>query len=66
MLPVVSQIEGGVMRQSMINFCRDDNGATVLEYAWIASLISIAALAAFDLIESKIEGWYWAAAGNMN
>jgi Flp pilus assembly pilin Flp len=66
MLPVVSQIEGGVMRQLMINFCRDENGATVLEYAWIASLISIAALAAFDLIESKMESWYWAAAGNMN
>jgi Flp pilus assembly pilin Flp len=54
------------MRQLMINFCRDQNGTTVLEYTWIASLISIAAVAAFDLIEAKMEGWFWAAAGNLN
>ena len=42
------------MRRMWLNFCRDENGATVLEYAWIASLISIAAIAAFDLIETKM------------
>jgi Flp pilus assembly pilin Flp len=50
----------------LLNFCREDSGATVLEYAWIASLISVAAVAVFDLIETKMENWYWAAAGNIN
>lgn len=59
-------MKGGVMRRMWLNFCRDESGATVLEYAWIASLISIAAIAAFDLIETKMESWYWAAAGNIS
>jgi Flp pilus assembly pilin Flp len=54
------------MRRMLLNFCREDSGATVLEYAWIASLISVAAVAVFDLIETKMENWYWAAAGNIN
>jgi len=54
------------MRQLLLEFCRNENGATVLEYAWIASLISIAAVAVFEAIETKMETWYWAAAGNMN
>jgi Flp pilus assembly pilin Flp len=54
------------MRQLLLEFCRNENGATVLEYAWIASLISIAAAAVFVSIESKMENWYWAAAGNIN
>ncbi len=53
------------MRRLLLNFCHDRNGATVLEYAWIATLISIAAIAGFDLIEQKIEHWYWAAAANL-
>jgi Flp pilus assembly pilin Flp len=54
------------MRRILLNFCRNESGATVLEYAWIASLISIAAAAAFDVIETKMQNWYWAAAGNIN
>ncbi|MFY9627397.1 MAG: pilus assembly protein [Methylocystis sp.] len=53
------------MRRQLLQFCLDENGTTVLEYAWIASLISIAAISAFHLIGSKMQTWYWPIVNNL-
>jgi len=50
------------MRRLLLRYLRDQNGATVLEYAWIASLISIAAVGAFYSIGQKMQNWLWPAA----
>ena len=59
------------MYASVNEFCRDESGATAIEYGLIAALVSVAAIAAleqmgtslvtiFDTVSSKLEG---AAAG---
>ena len=53
------------MRRAWIEFLREEGGATVLEYAWIASLISIAAVAVLYNIRNKMQSWYQAAIDNL-
>lgn len=45
------------MRRLLRKFCVDENGATVLEYAWIATLISIAAIGSMRVIGSQMQTW---------
>jgi Flp pilus assembly pilin Flp len=44
-----------------MEFLHEEDGATVLEYAWIASLISIAAIPAFYAVRGQMQDWYWPA-----
>jgi pilus assembly protein Flp/PilA len=47
------------MRQ-LITLLRDRRGATAIEYAAIASLISVAAIAAFNGLGDKVDGKFGA------
>ena len=40
------------------NLMQDESGATLIEYALIAALISIAAIAAMQLLGTKISGQF--------
>jgi Flp pilus assembly pilin Flp len=53
------------MLQAFLRFCRDTKGATVLEYAWIATLISISIVAILHTINQRMQNWYWAAINNL-
>lgn len=53
------------MLQAFLRFCRDPKGAAVLEYAWIATLISISIAAILYIINQKMQNWYWAAINNL-
>ncbi len=54
------------MRRSLLEFCLDEKGTTAIEYISIAALISVASIAAFDVIGAKMSTWLWTAAGNLN
>ena len=54
------------MRRSLLEFCRDEKGTTAIEYISIAALISVASIAAFNLIAGKMSTWLWTAANNLN
>ncbi len=51
--------------KTLINILRCQRGANAIEYALIASLISIAALAGFQALGSKINGMYTNVSGNL-
>ncbi len=53
------------MLRAFLRFCREPNGTVVLEYAWIASLISISIVAILYTVNQKMENWYWAAVNNL-
>ncbi len=53
------------MRRLLLQFFQNEDGATVLEYAWIGVLISIAAIAAFHAISSQMRTWYWPIVNNL-
>ncbi|HEX3414029.1 MAG TPA: Flp family type IVb pilin [Stellaceae bacterium] len=42
------------MRRLLANFARDKSGVTAVEYALIAALIAVAAIAAFTLVGTKL------------
>jgi len=44
---------------------RDEGGATAIEYAFIAGLISIAAVAAFNTIGANLNSVFSAVAGDL-
>ena len=47
-------------------FANDKSGATAIEYELIASLISIAAIAAFTTVGSKLSATFGYVAGQLN
>jgi len=47
-------------------FVKDESGATAIEYGLIASLISIAAIAAFTTVGSKLSATFGYVAGQLN
>jgi pilus assembly protein Flp/PilA len=51
-----AQIEGkSVVSHSLFrNLCRDNVGVTAIEYALIAALIAVAAIAAFQLVGTNL------------
>jgi Flp pilus assembly pilin Flp len=53
------------MRRLLLQFINDQSGATALEYVWIASLISIAALSSMRTIHAKMQSWFWPIANNL-
>jgi len=44
--------------QSIFKLIRDENGATSIEYAAIASLVSVAAIGAIALIGASVQGLF--------
>ncbi len=48
------------MRQAATSFIKDENGATAIEYGFIAALIAVALIAAFKTLPPAIEGVYQA------
>jgi len=53
------------MFKIMLRFWRDDSGATAVEYGLIASLISIAAIAAFSKVGTKLKSTFNDVANNL-
>ena len=46
------------MLKQMINFCRDEEGATAIEYGLIASLVSVAAISALTQMSNSMNAMY--------
>ena len=46
--------------RTMLKLIRDTRGATAIEYPAIASLISVAAIGAFNTLGGKVEGKFGA------
>ncbi len=46
-------------------FCRDEQGATAIEYGLIASLVSIAAITAFSHVGNKLKTTFSDIANNL-
>ena len=42
--------------KTIMNFFKDENGATAIEYALIAALISVAAIVAWTAVGSEVSG----------
>ena len=53
------------MFKNINRFVADDGGATQIEYALIAILISVAAVIALNSINAKMQSWYWSAVNNL-
>jgi pilus assembly protein Flp/PilA len=53
------------MTTLFVKFLKNDSGATAIEYGLIASLISIAAIAAFNLVGSKLKSTFNDVANNL-
>jgi pilus assembly protein Flp/PilA len=47
-------------------FINDEHGATAIEYGLIASLVSIAAIAAFNAVGSKLQSTFNDIANNLS
>ena len=54
------------MKSLIWRFVKDESGATAIEYGLIASLISIAAIAAFTTVGSKLSATFGYVAGQLN
>ena len=55
-----------VMKNLISNFVADESGATAIEYALLASLISVAIITAATTLGSNIGKTFNAVAGKMN
>ena len=53
------------MTRLFANFLKDESGATAIEYGLIASLISIAAIAAFNSVGTKLKSTFNDVANNL-
>jgi Flp pilus assembly pilin Flp len=56
---------GGVVAKVLAEYLRDETGTTVLEYAWIASLIGIVCVPAFYAVRNKMQTMFWPAINNL-
>ncbi len=48
------------------SFCRDESGATAIEYGLIAALISVAAIAAMGAMGDSLQTLFNTVAGELN
>jgi pilus assembly protein Flp/PilA len=55
-----------VMTNFFSRFVKDESGATAIEYGLIASLISVAAIAAFTAVGTKLSATFNFVAGQLN
>ena len=53
------------LQELMAKLRRDEKGATVIEYALIAALISVAAIAAFSALGGKVNSTMTNISGNL-
>ncbi len=54
------------MRQRFLSFCEIDDGATVIEYAMLASLVAIAAFAAIVNLGDTLQALFGLVANGVN
>ena len=52
--------------QRIISFCKDDRGATAIEYALIASAMGLALVAAMPLLGSAVTSSFSTIAGHIS
>ena len=50
----------------LVNFARDDSGATAIEYGLIASLIAVVIIAAITTVGTKLTNTFNEVAGNLH
>lgn len=53
------------MRTLLSNLIRDESGVTAIEYALIAALIAVAAIAAFTLVGNNLSTTFSTVAGKL-
>ena len=53
------------MRTVLSNLIRDESGVTAIEYALIAALIAVAAIAAFTLVGTNLAALFTSIAGKL-
>ena len=53
------------MRTILSNLIRDESGVTAIEYALIAALIAVAAIAAFTLVGTNLSSTFSVIAGKV-
>jgi pilus assembly protein Flp/PilA len=53
------------LRTFFSNFTKDQSGVTAIEYALIAALIAVAAIAAFSLVGTNLSTTFSAIAGQL-
>jgi pilus assembly protein Flp/PilA len=53
------------MKTLLSQFAKDESGATAIEYGLIASLISIVAIAAFQMVGTKLNMLFTQIANNL-
>jgi len=46
------------MLKQVTNFCRDEEGATAIEYGLIASLVSVAAISALTQMSTSVNAMF--------
>ncbi len=54
------------MRQRFLSFCEFDDGATVIEYAMLASVVAIAAFAAIVNLGDTLQALFGLVANGVN
>jgi pilus assembly protein Flp/PilA len=53
------------MRQYLMNFVRDENGATAIEYGLIAALIAVVIISAVTVVGTKLSTTFSNVSGNL-
>ncbi len=54
------------MLKQLINFCRDEEGSTAIEYGLIASLVSVAAISALTQMTNSVNALYTTVSTSLN
>jgi pilus assembly protein Flp/PilA len=55
-----------IMRQFLKNFAANENGATAIEYALIAALVSVACIAAWNTLAGSLSNTFTGVATTLN
>jgi pilus assembly protein Flp/PilA len=53
------------MRQHLMNFVRDESGATAIEYGLIAALIAVVIISAVTVVGTKLSTTFTNVSGNL-
>jgi pilus assembly protein Flp/PilA len=66
-LPAIGFVECNriPLRRLLANLVRDESGVTAIEYALIAALIAVAAIASFTLLGTRLSTTFSAVAGKL-
>ena len=54
------------MKNLIVRFVREEAGQDLIEYALIASFVSLAAGVGANLLGSSLDGWYTAVSGSVD